>query len=276
MATKLQIWNRAARAAGETRRIESEADTTPVATALADVFDDFVREALSAKEWPWATAQSALTEVGEQSVSYTGDAAQTAFSVPYDIGADASLLAVTVNGAVLELGTGYSYTPPDGGFAAIVTFAVAPAVSAAIVLTVTTTRVGWDFVFTLPDDCLRPLALLHEGERRVMLRPEARAPFAIVPNNGRTASLLCADDNEFEVLEYTALIMETSLYPPHFVEALVRRLAAHLLDAIKKAPAEAKAMLERYEEALADAMVVANSSAGQMPVLESRALASRW
>jgi hypothetical protein len=271
VATKLQIVNRAARHAGETRRIEDIGEASLVATTCADVYDDFVREALEAREWPWARVKAPLTEVGEQVKSYTGDGATTLFVVPYDIG-DASQLTVTVNGAAVELGTGYTFTPPDGGFAARVTFLAAPANGAAIKLVVTTTRVGWDYVFTLPTDCVRPLALLLEGERRELIPSKQRLPFEVVPNNARTGYLLCTESDEFEVLEYVAHITEATMYPPHFVEALALRLAAHLLDAVKKAPDEAVTMMARYENAVAVAFAVANNAAGVPACLDSPGL----
>lgn len=202
MATKVQIWNRAARAAGETRQIASEDDLGVVVATLAEVHEDIVREALAAKEWPWARVQSALSAVSE-------------------------------------------------------------------------TRVGWEFVYTLPADCVRPLALLHEGERRELIPVSERLPFTVVPNDARDGYLLCTDDDEFEVLEYIPFIAEPTVYPPHFIEALVRRLAAHLLDAVKKAPDEALAMMKRYELALADAMVVALNSAGPKTKLESPGILAR-
>lgn len=274
MATKLQIWNRAARAAGDTQRIESVADTRPTAAACADAYDDYVREVLAAREWPWAIAQAPLTEIGEQSVSYTGNDAQVAFTVSYDIG-DASQIKVTVNSVELVLGTHYAFTPPTDDFSATVTFLVAPANGSAITLTVMTTRVGWDFVFSYPSNCVRPLALLHEGERRSRLPQAQRVPFVVVPNNSLTGYVVCADADDFEVLEYVALITEESMYPPHFAEALVRRIAAHLLDAVKKAPREAAVMMESYYQQVGIAHAVANNSGGQPEQVESPALVAR-
>ncbi len=275
MATKVQIWNRAARAAGETQRIGSEDPSAGVVPAtLADIHDDKLREILSVREWPWAVAQAALTEVGEQAQPYTGDGVTVDFVVPYDIG-DASQLTVTAGGITKTLGTDYTFTPPDNGFNARVTFVAAPAAASAIVLTVTTARVGWGHAYALPDDCLRPLALLHEGERRGDMPQHCRTPFAVVPNNTRTGYLLCTDDDSFEVLEYVALITEPTAYPPHFVEAFVRLLAAHLLDAVKKSPGEAQAMLQLYELALSDAVMVGNSSAGHMAPPVAPALIAR-
>lgn len=275
MASKLQVWNRAARAAGETQRIEALDDTGVVAATLADVFEDLAREAFTAREWSWATVQSPLTEVSAQSISYLGDGGQVDFRVPYDIGPDASQLTVTVNGVLAVLGAGYTYTPPTDGFSAKATFIAAPAAASTVVLTVTTTRVGWDFVFTMPDDCVRPLALLCQGERRADVQPRYRTPFAVVPNNGRTGYLICANTDQFTAFEYVAFVVETSMWPAHFVEAVVLRLAAHLLDAVKKSPGEAMAMMQRYEAAVGKASAVANNGMGQPPHFPSPGLAAR-
>jgi hypothetical protein len=202
VATKVQIFNRAARAAGETQRIADVEETGLVPTTLADVYDDFLREVLEARDWPWARAKVALSPSAE-------------------------------------------------------------------------TRVGWDFTFTLPTDCVRPLALLYEGERRELIPTKERTPFEVVPNDAHNGYLLCAADDEFEVLEYIAFIDSPALYPPHFVEAFVLRLAAHLLDAVKKAPAEALAMMARYENAVAVAHAVANNAAGVPAYLDPPGITAR-
>lgn len=281
MATKLQIFNRAARAIGETVRIQSENETTLVASVIADVYDDFVRDLLSLREWPWSIAQTPLTEVSAQSIAYVGDDTTAIFIVPYDLGVDASQLTVVVNGVTKTLGVDYAYEPPDAGVGAKVVFAVPPAMGAAVTLTVNTSRVGWEHVFALPDDCVRPLALLGGStsawrERRGIVPAEQRVPFAVVPNNGRTGFLICSDEPDANVLEYVALTQNTSVYPPHFVEALVCRIASHLADAVKKEPREAQMWLQRMDLAIADAIAAANNGSGQPDVYETPGLTARW
>lgn len=281
MATQLDIWNRAAQAAGETQIIASLTETTVVATAIARVYDDFVREVLTARAWAWAIAQVPLTEVSDQTIAYSGDGATTQFTVPYDIG-DASQLAVTINGVAGVPGTDYTFAPPANGFPALVTFTTAPALSVALSFVVSTSRVGWSYVYAVPSDCIRALALLHCNERRMLIREQShtlhdvRESFAIVLNNARSGYLVVTENDDFVALEYVAFVRNPTIYPPHFVEAVVRRIAAHLLNAIKKSPQEAMAMMQQYQLALASAVAASNSSNGALVPPLTPALAARW
>ena len=100
------------------------------------------------------------------------------------------------------------------------------------------TRTGWDYVYALPADCVRPVALLADGERISLLDLESRHPFAIMLDDTGHGHLLCCDldasADDFEVLEYTALAEYIPIYPGAFVDALAYALASPLAAAVKK------------------------------------------
>jgi len=74
--------------------------------------------------------------------------------------------------------------------------------------------VGYDHAYSLPANCLR-VVTVHNGDR----------PWA------RRGNLLCTDATEVRI-EYVQYTLQTELYDPLFVEALVMRLAAHLAPAL--------------------------------------------
>jgi hypothetical protein len=104
------------------------------------------------------------------------------------------------------------------------------------------TRVGWDYTYLLPADCVSPIALLAEGQRFEMIAEKDRTPFELKMNDAGDALLLCTNvsEDDFECLEYVALIENPTLYPRQFVDAVVCLLAADLARSIKKDPVLAR------------------------------------
>jgi hypothetical protein len=276
VASELSIWNRAAIAAGETQPINSKQDPAQAAVLLSFLYDDAVRELLAFHPWTWAKAQAGLVQVADQSIDYIGDGGTVEYLIPYD-NSDASQIAVTINGVEKTVGTHWTYTEPTDGFQGKVTFLVAPAAASAIKITVVTRRTGWDFIYAVPANCVKPLALLGEGQRQSMIvDPSERVPFEVMVNNGESGFLICTNDDSFETLEYTRLVRNAGLYPSHFVEALVRRLAAPLIEAIPKKPKEARLVMQDCFVWLNEAIRVDNESVGEQETPPSPGEVARW
>jgi hypothetical protein len=118
------------------------------------------------------------------------------------------------------------------------------------------TRTGWDYVYNLPSDCLRPLVLLDEDERYESLPVASRKSFELQQNDDGDALLLCTNyeaAEDFEVLEYTAYTEAVYLMPFEFVDALAWYLAGELADAVVKTPQLAEYCRSHGEAALAAA-----------------------
>lgn len=276
MAIKIDILNRAAFAAGETQEIQSEEDDGPTVALLVRLFPSKLRELLEKRPWRFARLQTQLVEVTSRVKTYLGDGGTTDYLVPYD-NSDPSHLSITVDGAAVEFGSGWTYTPPANGYDAKVTFVVAPAAAAAIAITVTTKRNGWEHVYELPDNFVSPVALLYDGERpQSLIDPRERIPFDIVQNNSGTGFLLCTDEDDFDAFEYVGVPTQMTILSESFVEALVCLLAAQVLKAIPKDMRRAREMMNDFRVAYNDAVAVDNANAGQLEHQESAALASRW
>lgn len=118
------------------------------------------------------------------------------------------------------------------------------------------TRNGWLFVYSLPDDCVQPRALMPEGYRRSQLTREMRLPFELQASEALDVKVLCTDaesGSDFAVLEYTARIEEVVLFPATFKEALTWRLASDLALSLRKDSRLASSCLEAYERTLGTA-----------------------
>ena len=272
MASELQVWNRASFAAGETVPISSKADTTIAAVLLSTFADDLLREALEYHPWSWAKAQASLVEVSSRDLPLVGDGATTEFTVPYD-SSERSQLAVTVGGIATDA---WTYVAPADGYPSRVVFAIAPGVGVAITITVSVEREGWDYIYALPADCVRPLALLAKYQRQsLIVDPVERIPFEVITNNGGNGKLICTNE-EFTKLEYTRMVTRFEIMPSAFIEALVRRYAAPLLEAIPKKPREAQDAIGSYFAWLNEAVRIDNASQGQPEVPLSPGLAARF
>lgn len=276
MASDLQIWNRAAFAAGETKPIQSKQDTANAAVLLSYLYDDILREVLAFHPWTWARAQAGLVEISEQVKTYIGDGGTLDYLIPY-ANSDQSQIAVTINGVAKLFGTDWTYTEPTDGYQGKVTFLVAPAAATSVAITVKTERTGWDFIYAVPPKCVKPLALLGEGQRQTMIvDPGERVPFEVMLNNDDSGLIICTNDDSFETLEYTRLVTNAAIYPPQFVAALVARLAAPLIEAIPKKPKDAQAKMQEYFALVGEAVRVDNESVGEQETPPSPGEVARW
>ena len=121
-----------------------------------------------------------------------------------------------------------------------------------------TTRTGWEYVYSVPTDCLLPLALLAEDERVELKARGERLPYRVMLGDDGASKILCTDydngDDEFDVLEYVTNTARVTLMSAEFIDALVHRLAMPLALGIAKKPALAKDCYLFSQQALAQAI----------------------
>jgi hypothetical protein len=95
---------------------------------------------------------------------------------------------------------------------------------ATLAVPATVTRTGWEYVYTLPADCLVPRSL-WVGTNTPL--PAVRAEWTLEQNDAGDGLLLVANTADAE-LTYTAKVTDTNLYPPLFTNALAWLIASEL------------------------------------------------
>lgn len=143
-------------------------------------------------------------------------------------------------------------------------------------------REGWEYCYLLPSDCVKPLRLLAEDERAGLLTPYTRTPYAVMPainaDDSIDGMLLCTDaesGEDFEVLEYIALVEYIPSYPSIFVSALAWRLASELALSVSKKRDVSTACLQMFEIVLSQAKAYANNSETVDPEPDPPSVAAR-
>lgn len=265
---KIDVWNRALDKIGENAGVESEDDDTPAAEACSRHYGTCLREVFSARRWAWAVRQRAITEVSEVTVTYDGDDVAREFVIPAPYLDTTQIEVVRIDDGeggletVFVGGTDYTITPAEGGASATV-YLVAGELFATMHLriTVTTSRVGWEHLYSLPSDFVSAVALLDEDMRLSLLPHESRARFAILPDDAGEGLLLATDldDDDFDTLEYIAQLEYVPLWPAKFEEAVAWRLAAELALVLRKDVQAADYCYARCEKAIDAASAEANN-----------------
>jgi hypothetical protein len=142
---------------------------------------------------------------------------------------------------------------------------------ATLVLTAVTAT-DYQYVYSLPDDCLKPLALACETDPNP--RWDERIPFA-VEGDGTYTGLLLTDQEDAE-LKYRALVENVCYFPPIFKKALTLALASRLAAALKKDEALAERVGQEANSALRVAMsLAANTGQPEAPPISSFEAARR-
>ncbi len=122
---------------------------------------------------------------------------------------------------------------------------------------VTDERAGWEFVYSLPVDCLIARSI-WAGMRQPPV--ESRIPFA-TEHDASVGTVLLTDleatATDPVVLLYTARVETVTLYPPGFVETLAWRLAADLAIALAVEGGMEERARRKADEALARAFSIA-------------------
>lgn len=256
-AAKVDIYNRAADRIGETQGLQDATDQEVVAKVCERHYDDILTELLETRRWKWATRQIPIAEIQSQSQTTAGDAANLIFNIPYAM-RDSSQLTVELidNASVateLTAVTDYTLTPAVIGSTPYITLTgSAPAADESIRITVTISRVGWDYVYACPADMVTPIGLLHDDQRHNTVPRLSRLEFDVMPNELGDAMILLCDvaAADFAGLEYVARIEHVPLFPRLFVEALIWRLSVELAYAIPKNPKLASDNMVKYNAAL--------------------------
>ena len=271
VTTKIDIWNKALTKIGETDLIESEDDdeTTRPAVKVAQLhYPDIIKEVLAECEWPFATRQRPLGEISEQSTTtaYADAGSYTIFEVLFAY-LDSSQLTVTriaSGGAETELTAGTDYTIDDAevdGENNTVTLTSAITTGQSLRITVTTSRVGWEYLYSLPSDCVTPMAILAGDARRSLLPFAGMIDHEVVLGDDGESYVLCCDlpEDDVDALEYITDDVAVSIMPAHFVECVALRLAMEFASAIAKDEVRRDRLERSYYLALSAAKAVAQN-----------------
>jgi hypothetical protein len=257
--SKVGIWNRALSRIGETVPVESETEDNTAARSCQLHYDDCLREVLESFAWPWARRQAILTDISTQTYNWAGDGSEKDFNIPYPYRDASSVTIYLVDnaGTAAELTAGTDYTttvPADGGTHYITLTGDAPAADEFLRVTVTTAFEGWEYVYTLPADCVTVLDIVIEDTRNAQVNPVSRPNYALQANMAGDGWLLCCDyaADDF-VLEYIALFSYVPAMPASFISALAYRLASELALAINKDRKQSLELLQLYDMAIHEA-----------------------
>lgn len=280
--SKVDVWNRALDRIGVTDVLESEDEDRVEAAVCRRHYDDILREVLAASVWRWALRQMPLTEIGEQTYTYDGaatDGVETDFSIPFDFLSSDQVEVVLIGSddseTVLEAGDDYTFPDVVEPARQHITLTVAPAANEELRITVTTTRVGWEHLYSLPADCVTPVAILYLDQRLSLLPEDSRVEFTVEPADSGTSAILCCDleSDDIDALQYVAYLDHVPLWPPKFLDAVAWRLSVELAFALPKDEAKAERNMQRYLKALDAASALAFNAGhdGPEPATPSRA-----
>lgn len=273
-SVKVDIWNRALFEIGETSVIESEEadDNNSEAFKVASrVHDDCVDYVLEDGRYCWAHRECGLTEVGEQTQAYAY-ADQTSYTVfeftmPWTEVTQVEVVKESAAGVDTELDNDDDYTlnqaDPDAGTLANVTLEVALAAGETLHITVTTTRVGFDHLYSLPSDFVAPVAVLYGGLPHSMLPEDSKVDFELVDDRAGGFWLACnldVDTDDIDALEYISNGVPLAAWPRVAIDALVYRLASKFARALPKNAALAREMEQLYDLAKAKAVAAAETN----------------
>lgn len=265
--SKTELWNSALVRIGETDFIQSDQEQNNPALEICKLrWDENVRRLLEEDDWAFATREVALAEIQSQSVEVSGDGSNLEFDVPKQYldsdqltvvftdstGADFTLTAVTDFTVENRPGRNQKYITLTSTFTS--TYGT-PQSDESVTITVAFSREGWDYVYGLPADCIKPRALLHNGTRLSLTRSEERLEYAVMTDDAGEARYLCsnASSSSFAALEYTANITNVSMWSTHIKEALIWKMAMELGAGLRKDPKVAQWCMDHYKNELSAA-----------------------
>ena len=233
--TKVDIWNMALRKVGVSNIINTEDDDSVEARVCFDAWDNLILEVFESRPWRFARRQLVLSSLATQSQSHTGDASLTEFAFAFGY-RESSQVAVTVDGTTKTITTDYTITQATNGNPPFITFTSAPANSAAIIITVTVSRVGWDYVYSLPSDYVTPIALLGTDTRSQDVSAADRMIFEVMLDDAATGYLLATDIplTSMAAFEYIGLVTDPRAWPATFTTCVAWRLSVDLAEVLTK------------------------------------------
>lgn len=144
---------------------------------------------------------------------------------------------------------------------------------AALAELATVTRAEWDYVYSLPADCLVPLYVTSEDGQRAP-SPDVRIPFELEYESSLTSQVLMTDQVD-AWLVYTAAIESVGLFPPHFVDALAWVLAADLALGLPVKPQFGLTLQGRAELAIRQAIAADLRQGQEDPLPEAEHVRAR-
>ena len=128
---------------------------------------------------------------------------------------------------------------------------------AALTVLSSVTRKEWEYVYSLPTDCLVPLGLVLEDTKLEDLNPEERNVFDVVGNDAGDGKILVTDldssNDDFDVLLYIAKIDSPPAFSATFSNALAWLMSSKLALGLKKDPSLSGQCLQMYEATLVQA-----------------------
>jgi hypothetical protein len=268
---------------GENRSVESETEVSAPAKACQRHWTNVVKLTLEAFPWAFATKQAPLASIDEQSVTLAGTAGgRTLWELPFGIGDPSQLEVVYINDVGAETvwaaPTNYTFTPAADGAPASITSGASLIADESVRLTVTTTRIGWQHVYALPADCVKPLALLANNTRIRLYGAKDRIPFDIQANDAKDGKVLLCDYSatQFQVLEYVCAFTYAPAFDAQFVDAVAWRLAAELAMALKADREERKACMRDFILAIDQAKVNDAEASHETQEIETPSVTARW
>jgi len=119
----------------------------------------------------------------------------------------------------------------------------------AIVVDATESREGWEYAYTLPTDFLMARYLITNETRIALTTSEERPPFEVALNEDGDGRLLFCDylQADIQALEYTAQVVDPTLYSAAFCDAVAWRLAVELAIALKQDFERAQFCAQAYD-----------------------------
>ncbi len=275
------VWNIALDYVGESQPIVEETARTVAGKACRRHYGRVLKEVLEARVWPFAKMQAPISDVSSQTETHTGDGVKTTFLVAFAFRDPGALTVVKIVGGVrttLTAATQYTLAPvADSASGALdrgrwtVTPVVLLAGGEQLELTVAISRIGWEHLYTLPSDCVTPVALLADGSTRLALTPkDQQIPWELQSNEGGDGALLCtnAGAGDLDRLEYVAFYTHVPSMPATFIDAVAWRLAAALCDPLRKDIGVSRRCWGEYILALSRATATTMRAGGNDPVEE--------
>lgn len=124
--------------------------------------------------------------------------------------------------------------------------------------------VGWDYVYTLPTDCVYVRKVYYDDSsifdspifgNQTFVLPNTNplpAPFRIVYQSGLGAKVVAANFNP-AYIEYTGRILDSTMYDDLFIKAFSVRLASELSSVLTGDDSNGKDLLKEFEMLISEA-----------------------
>lgn len=251
--SEVDVWNRALGRIHQTQQVQNKDETTEAAKACVLHYGDVLDQVLRVHPWKWAMREMVLTAINSQSstkLQLELVSPYDTFNVPFAFINTTQVVVVHIDSAddetTLVAGTDYSFNDTDP---VTITLDTALDTDEKVRVTVTTSRVGWGQVYTLPADYVRAGALLPAGARYSQISVDNRLEFEVMLSDDGIGSILVTNETSltFAAFAYVARASQVRTMPRDFLSVVIWRLAAELADALTKDPKRAIYCMRMYE-----------------------------